>query len=79
MAVKLKVAVLDDYQGFSEPLFKTLDPDSYEITVFKDTLLPYNHPDTSQSVKDELVKRLEPFDIICPSSPSPSQFHCVGH
>ncbi|KAH8883617.1 D-isomer-specific 2-hydroxyacid dehydrogenase-like protein [Thozetella sp. PMI_491] len=60
-----KVAVLDDYQNLSESAYKRLDPATYEVTIFRDTLLPYNHPDTPQDVKDQLVKRLEPFDIIC--------------
>jgi hypothetical protein len=63
----LKIAVLDDYQGLSDPHFKTLDPAGYDVTTFRDTLLPYNHPDTPQHVKDELVKRLEPFTVICTS------------
>lgn len=64
MAV-IKVAVLDDYQGFSESSFSQLDSCKYSITKFKDTFLPYNHPDTPQAVKDELATRLEPFQIIC--------------
>jgi hypothetical protein len=63
----LKIAVLDDYQGLSVPHFKELEAAGHEVTVFKDTLLPYNHPETPQSVKDELVKRLEPFTVICTS------------
>lgn len=63
----IKIAVLDDYQGISEPHFTQLDSISYDVTIFKDTLLPYNHPDTPQNVKDELVKRLEPFIVICTS------------
>lgn len=61
----IKVAVLDDYQGFSDPHFKKLDSAKYEVISIKDTLLPYNQPDTPQSIKDALVKRLEPFEIIC--------------
>ncbi len=61
----IKVAVLDDYQDRAGPGFKTLDPATYEVAIFKDTLLPYNHPDTPQSVKDELAARLEPFHVIC--------------
>ncbi|KAK1777991.1 D-isomer specific 2-hydroxyacid dehydrogenase [Copromyces sp. CBS 386.78] len=60
----IKVAVLDDYQGISEPKFKALDSSKYEFSFFKDTLRPYNHPDTTQDVKDQLVKRLEPFTVI---------------
>lgn len=61
----IKVAVLDDYQGFADVHFEKLDADKYEVTSLKDTLLPYNHPDTPPSVKDALVTRLEPFEIIC--------------
>ncbi|KLU81371.1 hypothetical protein MAPG_00461 [Magnaporthiopsis poae ATCC 64411] len=61
----MQVAVLDDYQGISEPHFATLDKSIFEVTTFKNTLLPYNHPDTPASVKDELVTRLEPFTVIC--------------
>jgi hypothetical protein len=60
-----KVAVLDDYQGVAESIFKQLDPGAFEVTVFRDTLLPYNHANTPKEVKDELVQRLEPFVIIC--------------
>ncbi|KAL2129035.1 hypothetical protein VTI74DRAFT_8309 [Chaetomium olivicolor] len=60
----IKIAVLDDYQGISEPKYKALDPEKYLVTFFKDTLLPYNHPDTPQDVKDKLAARLEPFDVI---------------
>ncbi|KAK1752587.1 hypothetical protein QBC47DRAFT_416235 [Echria macrotheca] len=60
----IKIAVLDDYQGISIPKFRALDPSKFETSWFPDTLLPYNHPNTPQHVKDELVKRLEPFEII---------------
>ncbi|KAH8682075.1 hypothetical protein BX600DRAFT_447710 [Xylariales sp. PMI_506] len=60
-----KVAVLDDYQGFSKPYFDRLTAAGYEVTIFADTLLPYNHADTPDSAKAALVKRLEPFSIIC--------------
>lgn len=72
MSRPVKVAVLDDYQGISEPKFKALDASKYDVSFFKDTLRPYNHPDTSQDVKDKLVSRLEPFTVICISLPSPS-------
>ncbi|KAI9150658.1 D-3-phosphoglycerate dehydrogenase [Paramyrothecium foliicola] len=60
----IKVAVLDDYQGFSKPHYAKLDSDQFEVTHIKETLLPYSHKDTPQSAKDELVKRLEPFQVI---------------
>ncbi|KAI1635081.1 D-isomer specific 2-hydroxyacid dehydrogenase [Biscogniauxia mediterranea] len=60
-----RIAVLDDYQKVSVPLFARLTSSGYKVTTFTDTLLPYNHPDTSKDAKDELVRRLEPFDIIC--------------
>lgn len=66
-----KVAVLDDYQEFSKPHFSRLRDAGYDITTYTDTLLPYNHPDTPQEAKDALVKRLEPFTIICGSSSPP--------
>ncbi|KAM6485000.1 D-isomer specific 2-hydroxyacid dehydrogenase [Trichoderma sp. SZMC 28011] len=62
-AKRLKIAVLDDYQHASEKHFAKFK-DQHEIAYFPDTLLPYNGPDTPQSVKDELVKRLEPFNVI---------------
>ncbi|KAH8766588.1 D-isomer specific 2-hydroxyacid dehydrogenase [Diaporthe sp. PMI_573] len=65
MAGPLKVAVLDDYFGFAGPIFQKLDPSKFDVTIFKDTLLPYNHPKTPQDEKDKLAKRLEPFPIIC--------------
>ncbi|KAI1138175.1 D-isomer-specific 2-hydroxyacid dehydrogenase-like protein [Hypoxylon sp. FL0543] len=60
----IKIAVLDDYQRLSEPLFDRLRASGFEVTTFTDTLLPYNHPNTPQDVKEKLAKRLEPFDII---------------
>lgn len=68
----LKVAVLDDYPGVSEKYFGTLG-DEFEITYFKDTLLPYNHPATPQQAKDDLVQRLEPFQIISMFDSGPRQ------
>ncbi|KEY68406.1 hypothetical protein S7711_01182 [Stachybotrys chartarum IBT 7711] len=60
----VKVVVLDDYQGFAEPIFGKLDASQFDITHIKDTLLPYNHKDASTSVKETLVERLKPFQII---------------
>ncbi|CAN8101189.1 unnamed protein product [Discula destructiva] len=61
----IKVAVLDDYQGFAEPIFAKLDASKFDVTIFRDTLLPYNHPATPQAEKDKLVARLEPFPVLC--------------
>lgn len=60
-----KVAVLDDYLNFAAAHFNKLDTSVFQVTIFKDTLLPYNHEATPQDVKDKLVSRLEPFDVIC--------------
>ncbi|KAK4659976.1 hypothetical protein QC762_0014220 [Podospora pseudocomata] len=60
----IKIAVLDDYQGISEPKYQKLDPSTYEVSFFIDTLSPYDHPDTIQDVKDKVVARLEPFTVI---------------
>ncbi|KAK1254548.1 hypothetical protein MKX08_008543 [Trichoderma sp. CBMAI-0020] len=62
-AKRLKIAVLDDYQSASEPYWAKFK-DDHEIVYFPDTLPPYNGADTPQSVKDALVKRLEPFNVI---------------
>ncbi|KAH6633958.1 hypothetical protein B0J18DRAFT_414850 [Chaetomium sp. MPI-SDFR-AT-0129] len=64
MSAPIKIAVLDDYQGISEPKFQALDPAKYAVSFFPDTLRSYNHPDTTEEVKDKLVARLEPFTII---------------
>jgi hypothetical protein len=73
-AKRLKIAVLDDYQGVAEKHFARFK-DDHEIVYFPDTLPPYNGPGTPQLVKDVLVERLEPFNVIsmsldmaCPSS-----------
>ena len=56
MSKKHNIAILDDYQGVA---LKFADwsqiAKSAEITVFNDTLFD----------EDDLVQRLEPFDIIC--------------
>ncbi len=69
MASPLNVAVLDDYQGFSKSFFVTLDPASFKVTIFEDTLPPYNHPDTRDEDRDALVQRLQDFEIICELHP----------
>jgi hypothetical protein len=61
----LRIAVLDDYQGVSKPHFSKIDSSKFDVTYLTETLLPYNHPDTPQSARDELVNRLQPFDAIC--------------
>lgn len=65
MASVTKIAVLDDYQNLSLPHFQNLDKAKFEVTVFRDTLLPYNSPNTPEDVKSQLVQRLKPFQIIC--------------
>ncbi|ROT39636.1 D-3-phosphoglycerate dehydrogenase [Sodiomyces alkalinus F11] len=59
------IAVLDDYQGISIPHFDKLDRTVFSVTTFRDTLSPWGHPDTPQHVKEALVHRLEPFQVIC--------------
>lgn len=67
MTTRIKVAVLDDYLNFAEAIFAKLDTSIFQVTIFKDTLLPYNHPATSKDEKEKLVARLEPFPVICMS------------
>ena len=74
----ISIAVLDDYQGLSEPKFMALNPGKFATTFFKDTLRPYNHPNTTQDEKDQLVSRLEPFQVIG-ESPSPPWQHSADH
>lgn len=65
MAELIKIAVLDDYLNFAEAIFAQLDSSIFQVTIFKDTLLPYNHPATPEDEKERLVSRLEPFPVIC--------------
>lgn len=59
----IKLAILDDYQGIASKHFESLKP-NFEITIFPDTLLPYNDPLTPEDVKNKLVERLKPFTVI---------------
>lgn len=59
----IRLAVLDDFQNVARTYFAQLEP-QFQITVFRDTLLPYNHAATPESAKQELVKRLQPFTVI---------------
>ncbi|ESZ91036.1 hypothetical protein SBOR_8578 [Sclerotinia borealis F-4128] len=59
----IKLAILDDYQGIASKHFESLKS-TFEITTFPDTLLPYNDPSTPEDVKNQLVERLKPFEII---------------
>lgn len=60
----IKVAVLDDYHNLYPSEIARLPSSEFEASYFPETLLPYNHADTSESAKTELVKRLKPFTII---------------
>jgi lactate dehydrogenase-like 2-hydroxyacid dehydrogenase len=59
----IKIAILDDYHGIAARYFESLKP-AFDITVFQDTLLPYNHSSTPENVKQELINRLKPYTII---------------
>jgi lactate dehydrogenase-like 2-hydroxyacid dehydrogenase len=59
----IKLAILDDYQDIASAHFAHLKP-HFEITVFRDTLPPYNHPSTPEHARQQLVARLRPFTII---------------
>ena len=59
----IKVAVLDDYQGIAAPHFESLKP-AFDVTIFRNTLLPYSNPSTPETVKQEIVERLKPFTVI---------------
>ncbi|PLB47662.1 hypothetical protein P170DRAFT_437439, partial [Aspergillus steynii IBT 23096] len=55
----MKLAILDDYQSISRASFEPLRPRLTTISYYPDTLNP---ADPSQ--QDELIARLEPYDII---------------
>lgn len=63
-AMVISIAVLDDYQGLAPTYFDKLDPSSFNVKYFPDTLRPYNHAETPETTKNALVKRLESFDVI---------------
>jgi lactate dehydrogenase-like 2-hydroxyacid dehydrogenase len=59
-----KLAILDDNLSISAPHFAHIPSSKVDITIFNDTLPPYNHPATSEEDKEALVNRLKPFDIL---------------
>jgi phosphoglycerate dehydrogenase-like enzyme len=59
-----KLAILDDNLSISAPHFADIPSSKVEITIFTDTLPPYNHPSTSEEDKEALVNRLKPFNIL---------------
>jgi lactate dehydrogenase-like 2-hydroxyacid dehydrogenase len=59
-----KLAIIDDILAISPPHFAHIPSSKVEITVFRDTLPPYDHPSATQSDKDALEARLKPFTII---------------
>ena len=73
----IRVAVLDDYQGFSKPLYGKLDPSRYEISYFPDTMRAYNRANTPDETKEALVERLKPFHVICKSLLLSVVLHCA--
>lgn len=60
----IKVAVLDDYHNLYPTEIDRLPSFEFEASYFPETLLPYNHADTPDSVKAQIVERLKPFTII---------------
>ena len=60
----IKVAVLDDYHNLYPSEIARLPSSEFEASYFPETLLPFDHADTPESVKEELVERLKPFTVI---------------
>ena len=60
----IKVAVLDDYHNLYTNEISRLPSSEFETSYFPQTLLPYSHPDTPESVKKELVDRLKSYTVI---------------
>jgi phosphoglycerate dehydrogenase-like enzyme len=63
-SVPQKLAILDDNLSISAPHFSHLDASQVAITIFTDTLAPFNHPSTSAEERQALIDRLQPFSII---------------
>ncbi|KAM0372834.1 hypothetical protein ACHAPY_009439 [Fusarium culmorum] len=59
-----RVAVLDDYHGLASSHFSKLDRSLFSFEYFPATLRPYLDDDTAQAERDELIKRLKPFQVI---------------
>jgi lactate dehydrogenase-like 2-hydroxyacid dehydrogenase len=59
----VKVAVLDDYAGTSKTYLEALGP-AFKFEWFPDTLPAYQHPETPEDVKKQIVDRLKPFTIV---------------
>ncbi|OBS18933.1 hypothetical protein FPOA_10658 [Fusarium poae] len=59
-----RVGILDDYHGLASSHFSKLDPSQYSFEYFPATLRPYHDEHTSHAERDELVQRLEPFEVI---------------
>ncbi|KAI9853081.1 MAG: hypothetical protein M1838_001582 [Thelocarpon superellum] len=63
----VRIAILDDYLGSSTEPFTQLQKwanGRVETERFPDTLPAYSHPSTTATAKDDLIKRLRPFQVI---------------
>ncbi|KIW93999.1 uncharacterized protein Z519_05314 [Cladophialophora bantiana CBS 173.52] len=57
-ASKIRLAILDDYQGIAAAKFSHLQP-KFEVTTFSDNINP-----SGKAEKDALIERLRPFTVI---------------
>lgn len=58
------MAVLDDYLNITPGHIKDIPPERLSVTVFRDTLPSYTHPQTTQAQRDAIVDRLKPYTVI---------------
>lgn len=56
--------MLDDYHNLYPSEIARLPSSEFEASYFPDTLLPYNRADTPDSVRAQIVERLQPFTVI---------------
>lgn len=61
---KPSLAILDDYLDVAKPHFTHIPSADLGITVFKDALPAYSHPQTTQSQRRAIVDQLRPFTVI---------------
>ncbi|OJJ45257.1 hypothetical protein ASPZODRAFT_17478 [Penicilliopsis zonata CBS 506.65] len=61
---RLSMAVLDDFLDIARPHFASIPIDKLPITIFRDTLPAYTHPQTTAAQREAIVDRLKPFTVL---------------
>lgn len=58
------MAILDDYLGIASAHFAHIPSSTLSVTSFADALPPFNHPQTAESSKRQIIDRLKPFTVL---------------